>query len=136
MPRFPGPYREPGRKTDYYMPPYAQGLDDYSFLEHVCTEKREERHRPLGKDAFRESLEHALRGDRHPTQVSCLRGRLRKAVIELATDIHAASAERDEASRLQMRVAAIERILGVLHGYNVIPESQDGQIVWRLRLPR
>ena len=70
MPRFPGAYREPGRKTDYYMPPYAQGLDDYSFLEDVCTEQREERHRPPGKDAFRESLEHALRGDRHPTHVS------------------------------------------------------------------
>jgi hypothetical protein len=136
MPRFPGPYREPGRKTDYYMPGYAQGLSDYSFLEHVCTEKREERHIPLGKDAFRESLEHALSGDRHPTQVSCLRGRLRKAIIGLATDIHASKAELDEAGRLQMRVSAIEKILCVLEGYNVVPETQEGQIVWRLRLPR
>jgi hypothetical protein len=37
---------------------------------------------------------------------------------------------------LQMRVGAMKKMLGVLHGYNVVPESQQGQTVWRLRLPR
>ncbi len=137
MPRFVGPYNEPGRKTDYYMPPENRALDDrdYSFLEHV-REIREDRPTPATRDAFRESLEHALRGERHPTDVSCLRGRLHRAVVELANDVRAAYAQADEPSRLKMRIAAIEKTLAALKGYNVVRETRDGRAVWRLRLPR
>jgi hypothetical protein len=54
----------------------------------------------------------------------------------LATDIQSANAQPEKANHLQMRVAAIERILGVLRGYDVVSESPQGQMVWRLRLPR
>jgi hypothetical protein len=136
MPRFPGPYNEPGRKSDYYMPRNNVALDDYSFLKYVCRDKREERYRPAGKDPFQESLEHALRGVRHSTQVSSLRGTLRKAIIQLAIDIHASDAQREKEDRLQMRIAALEKMLGVLQGYKVVSEQREGRTVWCRRLER
>src|SRR5260370_6336406 len=129
MPRWSGPYNEPGRKTALYMRRYNAALEDYSFLDHVCREKREERYRPTGKDPFQDSLEHALRGVRHRTQVSCLRGSLRKAVIQLATDIHAADAEREKEDRLQMRIAAMKKMLGALKGYKVVSEQREVRTV-------
>ena len=135
MPRFVGPYNEPDRRTDYYMPHHNVALDDYSFLKHVCDEKRAERHRPSGTDAYREGFEYALRGERHP-QVSCLRGRLRQAVIQLATDIRAADAQREKEDRLQMRIAAMEEMLSVLRGYKVVSEQREGRTVWCRRLAR
>ena len=136
MPRFPGPHNEPGRKSDYYMPRYNAALDDYSFLEYVCDEKRSETHRPLGTDAYRESFQYALRGERHPTQVSSLRGALRAAVIQLAADIRAADAQPQKVDSLQMRVAAMEKMLSTLKGYKVVSEQREGKTVWCRRLAR
>lgn len=134
MQHFPGPHSKRDRKTDDYMPRYNAALEDYSFLNHVCEEKREERYRPAGKDPFQESLEHALRGVRHSTQVSCLRGSLRKAVIQLATEIHVADAQREKEDRLKMRISAIEKMIDVLRGYKVVSEQRDGQTVWCRRI--
>src|SRR5438128_1217571 len=136
MPRWTGPYNEPSRKSDYYMPRDNVALDDYSFLEHVCDEKRGERHRPAGSDAYRESFEYALRGERHPTQVSCLRGSLRKAVIQLAVDIRAADAQREKEDRLQLRITAMKKLLSVLQGYKVVSETREGRTVWCRRVAR
>jgi hypothetical protein len=136
MPRFPGPHNEPGRKTDYYMPRHNAALGNYSFLKHVCDEKRSETHRPTGQDAYRESFQYALRGERHHTQVSSLRGTLRTAVIQLATDIRVADAQPEKVDRLQMRVAAMEKMLSTLQGYRVVSEQRERRTVWCRRVAR
>jgi hypothetical protein len=133
MPDWPGPYRESKRKTDQYMPAEAR-LDDHTFLVCAYHEPEEEWYIPSGENAFKESLDCALRGIHHLNQTSCLRGTLRKAVIQLAEDIRVSDAQPDEAERVRTRIAALEQFLAFLDGYRVVPEQSGGQIVWRRKL--
>jgi hypothetical protein len=136
MPRFPGPHNEPGRKTDYYMPRDNAALDDYTFLEHVDKKRAGPKAKTSAVNAYQESFKYALRGERHPTQISCLRGTLRKAVIQLAADIRDSDAQPELAQRQQTRIKALEKMLDILQGYRVVSEERDGQTVWCRRIAK
>lgn len=75
---------EPRRKTNQY--PGGHLPDDTVFERSFC-ESAGHSWSSDGRHALEKSIKAALAGLQFTNEISCLRGRLRKAVIQLASDI-------------------------------------------------
>lgn len=120
-----GPHPKSRRKSDKYMPWDAFPYEPERRSNRGAVVRRTS----SGTEAFDRAVRAAFRGKNDDAEIACLRGTLRKSVINLANAMRVAGLSEEK------RRLAANQFREALRGYSIIAEKKDTAVVWRARLP-